>query len=62
MLFTLAVDDLGIKFFNKYHAEHLYKALHTKYEISVDWTGSHYCGLAIDWYYDKAYVDISIQE
>ena len=60
IIFTLAVDDFGINFYTKCHAEHLYKALGTKYDISTDWTGNHYCGLAIDWNYNKAYMDISI--
>ena len=60
MIFTLAVNDFGIPFYNKFHAEHLFKTLRTKYEISVDWIGNHYCGLTIDWNYDKAYVDILI--
>ena len=62
MLFTLAVDDFGIQFCNKWHAKHLFKALCKKYEISEDWTGSHYCGLTVQWHYEKVYVDISIPE
>ena len=60
MIFALVVDDFGIKFYNKFYAKHLFKALRTKYEISLDWIGSHYCGLTIKWHYDKAYVDISM--
>ena len=62
MIFTLVVDDFVIKFHNKCHAEHLFKALCTKYEISVYWTGNHYCRSTIDWNYDKAYVDISMPD
>ena len=43
--FCLCVDDFGIKYFKKEHADHLLNALRTKYKISVDWTGSNYCGL-----------------
>ena len=60
MLFILEVNDFGITFYKKCHAEHLFKALHTKYENTVDWTGSHYYGPTIEWHYDKAYVDISM--
>ena len=60
ILFTLVVDDFGIKFYNKYHTEHILQTLHKKYEISVDWTGSHMYGLTIKWHYDKANVDISM--
>ena len=30
------------------------------YSITIDWSGADYCGLTIDWNYDKAYVDISM--
>ena len=58
--FTLAVDDFGIKHSNQDYLDHLLNALKTHYTISEDPTGSHYCGLHIDWNYDKQYVDISM--
>ena len=45
---TLAVDDFSIKYDNKADVEHLFHALRDKYNISIDWTGRHYCGLNID--------------
>ena len=59
-MLTLALYDFGINFYNKRQADQLFKALRTKYEISIDWTGCNYCGLTIQWEYDKGYVDISI--
>ena len=58
--FTLAVDDFGIKYFNQDDLDHLLNVLKTHYNISEDPTVSHYCGLHIDWNYDKQYVDISM--
>ena len=58
--FTLAVDDFGIKYFNDADLEHLLDALRSSYTISVDRTGSQYCGLAINWNYEEKYVDISM--
>ena len=58
--FTLAVDDFGIKHFNQDDLDQLLNALKTNYTILEDPTGSHYCGLQIDWNYDKKYVDISM--
>ena len=58
--FTLAVDDFGIKYFQKSHFDHLLNALKQTYEISVDLTGSDYCGLKIEWNYEAGYVDISM--
>ena len=57
---TLAVDDLGIKYFKKEDAEYLFDALQEDYTIATDWTVSNYCGLTIDWHYDHGYVSISI--
>ena len=58
--FTLAVDDFGIKHFSTADLDHLLNALRANYNIKVDYTGSNYCGLQIDWNYDKEFVDISI--
>ena len=58
--FTLAVYNFSIKHFNQDGLDHLLNALKTHYTISEDPTGSHYCGLQIDWNYDKKYVDISV--
>jgi hypothetical protein len=38
--FTLAIDDFGIKYFHKADADHLFSALHDKYELTKDWTGT----------------------
>ena len=56
----LCVDDFGIKAYNKAKLNHLLSALRTKYEITIDPTGSNYIGLFIEWNYDKGYVDISM--
>ena len=58
--FTLVVDDFGIKYVGKEHAQHLLNVLKEFYEIEEDWTGSLYCGITLDWHYDQQYVDISM--
>ena len=58
--FTLVVDDFGIKYVGKEHAQHLLGVLKEFYEIEEDWTGSLYCGITLDWHYDQQYVDISM--
>jgi hypothetical protein len=60
--FTLAVDDFGIKFFSQSDADHLLDALRTKYDLTVDWTGTSYLGFTINWDYDAGHVDISMPE
>ena len=52
------VDDFGVKYVRKYTADHLIQALKKLYNISIDWTGSLYCGLAINWDYDKRICDM----
>ena len=58
--FTLAVDDLCIKFFAADDATHLLDTLQKNYSITVDQPGSKYCGLTIKWNHPGDYVDISI--
>ena len=58
--FTLCVDDFGVKYFNKADAYHLIHALQSNYEITIDWSGSLYCGLNLSWNYKDGYVDVSM--
>ena len=60
IMFTLAVDDFGIKYFYHDDVDHLHHALRQDYQISTYTTGRHYCGLTIDWNYKSGYVDISM--
>ena len=58
--FSLVVDDFGVKYVGKEHADHLLEILHRHYKTSIDWKGSLYCGITLDWNYDKRYLDISM--
>ena len=58
--FTLVVDDFGVKYVGKRHAEHLMKVLSEFYEMEEDWLGKLYCGITLDWNYEKGYVDTSM--
>ena len=60
IVFTLVVDDFGIKSINQSDVDHLLNALRKQYEITVDTTGALYCGLTLAWNYDKRYVDVSM--
>ena len=56
--FTLVVDEFGVKYVGKEHADHLVNALKTKYQISEDWKGALYCGISLNWNYEgERYVD-----
>ena len=39
--FTLEVDDFGVKYTGKEHANHLMSAMKEDNEIFMDWEGSH---------------------
>ena len=60
--FTLAVDDFGIKYFNKVDANHLFSALHAKYSITIERSGVSNLGLTINWNYNNGYLDISMPD
>ena len=59
-IFTLVVDDFGIRYTNREHAQQLFSTLQKYYTISIDWSGSKYCGLDINWNYDERWVTVSI--
>jgi hypothetical protein len=49
-LFTLVVDDFGVKYVRKEHADHLIASIRSTYrKFTEDWTGSLYCGISLDW-------------
>jgi hypothetical protein len=58
--FTLVVDDFGVKYVGKEHAEHLLQTINDKYETSHEWEGTRYIGLTIDWDYTQRFVHISM--
>ena len=59
-VFCTCVDDFAVKYFSKDDANHFLQALTSKYKYTMDWTGSEYCGLHMDWEYKKGYVDVSM--
>jgi hypothetical protein len=64
--FSLVVDDFGVKYVGREHAEHLMACIRKNYNISSDWNGGAYCaycaycGLTMDWDYEKRTVDLSM--
>jgi hypothetical protein len=58
--FSLVVDDFGVKYVGKEHADHLITTLRKHYKLSEDWTGSLYCGITLDWDYTNRTLDISM--
>jgi hypothetical protein len=56
--FSLVVDDFGVKYVGREHAEHLMACIKKNYNISSDWNGTAYCGLTLDWNYQDRTVDL----
>jgi hypothetical protein len=57
--FSLVVDDFGVKYVGREHAEHLMACIKKYYNISRDWNGRAYSGLTLDWDYKNRTVDLS---
>jgi hypothetical protein len=58
--FTLIVDNVGVKYINKTDAEHLLAVLKQDYECDMDWVGTLYLSLTIDWDYKSHKVPLPI--
>jgi hypothetical protein len=60
ILFSLVVDDFGVKYVGKQHVDHLNAAIEQHYEYTKDWQGQLYCGITIKWNYAQGVVDLSM--
>jgi hypothetical protein len=58
--FILVVDDFGVKYTNKDNVKHLVSILKQDYKIDVDWEGTQYLGLTLDWDYAAHKVHLSM--
>ena len=51
--FCLIVDDFGVEYIGKQHADHLATTLKKYHNITKDWEGKKYAGIDLKWDYDK---------
>jgi hypothetical protein len=58
--FLLVVDDFGVNYVGREHAEHLMACIKKNYSISSGWNGTAYCGFTLKWDYKNRTVDLSI--
>jgi hypothetical protein len=57
LMFTLVVDDFGVQYTKLSNAHHLLAALKQNYKaITMDWTGSLFCGITLKWNLDMCKV------
>jgi hypothetical protein len=58
--FTLVVDNFGVKYINKEDVKHIASVLKQDYKINIDWEGTRYLGLMLDWDYATRKVHLSM--
>jgi hypothetical protein len=52
------VDDSGVKYVGKEHADNLVASLKTKYKLVKDWDGNLYYGIKLQWNYNARTLDV----
>jgi hypothetical protein len=58
--FYLVVDDFSVKTTAREHIEHLKTTLEEHYTVAMDWDGSLFCGVNIDWNYPEWTVTLNM--
>ena len=58
--FYLCVIKFGLKYYIKQEATDFLQMWGKHYKYTVDWKGHHFCGLTLDWNYEKGLVDVSV--
>ena len=59
--FCLVVNDFGVKYVGREHADHLIQCLRNHYkEIDIDWAGKHFCGIHLNWDYTNRTCNLSM--
>jgi hypothetical protein len=62
VVFTLVVDNFGVKYVGRENDEHLMDLLRKIYSITADWTGSKHIGLTLKWDYEARTCDLSMPD
>ena len=58
IVFSLVVDNFGVKYVDRSNADHLVTALNHQYELSEYWNGGVYWGITLEWNYDNDWTKI----
>ena len=61
IMFVLIVDDFGIEYVGRRHADHLLNALQCDYTVKCDWTGAKFAGIDLTWDYTKRTCRLSMK-
>lgn len=54
------INDFGVKYVGRQHAEHLVAAIEALYLVTTNWKGQFYYGLTLRWDYAAQTVDLSM--
>ncbi|KAL7539093.1 hypothetical protein ACHAWF_006293 [Thalassiosira exigua] len=57
--FFLIVDDFGVEYVGKKHADRLLSVLNQYYEMSEDWEGKKFAGIDLAWNYAPRHQNLS---
>jgi hypothetical protein len=60
LMFTLVVDNFGVRYTKKANATRLMVTLKLQYKVSEDWAGTRYIGLTLKWDYVGRTVELSM--
>ena len=60
LVFSLVIDDFGIKYMKRTDAEHLLTTIQKLYHSSAEWDGDCYCRLTLNWDYTNRTCNISM--
>lgn len=60
LMCTLVINNFGVWYTNKNNAKYLLAALQDLYPITVNWSGTKYLSLTLEWNCILGYVDISM--
>ena len=56
------MDDFGIKYTNKDDINYLFEAIKDKYPLKINWEGTKYVGIDLEWNYIKREVILSMKQ
>ena len=51
--FVLIVDNFGVQYTGRQHAENLLVVLQESYKLTTDWEGTKFAGIDLKWVYNK---------
>ena len=62
IVFTLIVDNFGVEYVGKRHADHLLNAIKENYDVTVNEKGELYAGINLKWDYDKCTCRLTMED